>query len=45
MCNKGEMSHALATLNSNNFVVYDQKHKVLHARPGESILLKVRFIR
>ena len=23
-----KMSHALATLNSNNFVVYDQKHKV-----------------
>ena len=25
---KVKMSHALATLNSNNFVVYGQKHKV-----------------
>ena len=25
---KVEISHALATLSSNNFVVYDQKHKV-----------------
>ena len=23
----GEMRHCLTTLNSNNFVVYDQKHK------------------
>ena len=23
-----EIGHSLATLNSNNFVVYDQKHKV-----------------
>ena len=26
---KVKMSHALATLNFNNFVVYGQKHKVL----------------
>ena len=28
LCNNGENRHGLATLNSNNSVVYDQKHKV-----------------
>ena len=30
------MSHALVTLNSNNFVIYGQKHNRLRAKKGSA---------